>query len=162
MKFHDDTIGVGEKISQRVHDSTSLVPAAVQVFRDLLERFGPHFKQPVPVIGDEYVLMFTCESAGCAVATFFWQGQPVTTSVLLFGGHAADEEKTLLAVQQMMSQIYRPFGVEPAFDLLSIVDRPLLATLMIPLPPGSVPPSAYAVIGDAETCLAAAFFEMAG
>ncbi len=158
MKFHDYTIGVGDKISQRVQDSTSLLPAAVEVFRDMLERFGPHFKEPVPVIGNEYVLSVTSESQGSAVATFFWNKAPVTTSVLLFGGHTSEEERTLLAVQQMVMQLYRRFGVEPAFDLLAITDRPLLASVMIPLSPGTVPPSVYGLVADAETCLAAAFF----
>ncbi len=159
MKFHDYTIGVGDKVSGRVQDSTSLLPAAVEVFRDMLERFGPDFKQPVPVIGNEYVLSFTSESEGCAVATFFWNQRPITTSVLLCGGHAIEEERMLLAVQRMLIQLYRQFGVEPAFDLLAIADRPLLASVMIPLPLSTIPPSVYGLIGDAETCLAAAFFQ---
>ena len=63
----------------------------------------------------------------------------------------------LESVQQLVLQFHGDSPEEPAFDLLAVAERPLLATLPIPVPALALSPD-MGVIADAETCLAAAFF----
>lgn len=74
MRFYDYTLVAGGKVSRREHESAKLLPPAVEVFRDMLERHGDHFRQVVPMVKG-YELQFTCQTPGAAVATFWWGGQ---------------------------------------------------------------------------------------
>jgi hypothetical protein len=154
MIFHDVTIVIGSTYSRRTHDTATLVPAAVEVFRSLLERHGDAFRVRLPVRGLE--LQWTREGSG-ALATFWSRNVPVTTAALAPGQDAAVDRAVLDSLQQLVMRFHGDSPEEPGFDLLSIADRPLLATLPIPVPAVAPSPD-MGVIADAETCLAAAFF----
>jgi hypothetical protein len=157
MVFHDITIVTGSVSSQRIHDTASLPPAVVEVFRDLLKWHGDDFRERLPVPGLEHVeLKWTREGSG-ALATFWSRNVPVTTSALAPGLDADDALAVLESVQQLVLQFHGDSPEEPAFDLLAVAERPLLATLPIPVPALALSPD-MGVIADAETCLAAAFF----
>jgi hypothetical protein len=134
-------------------DSFAVV-AAVELFRGMLVR-SHGFKARVPrTTGYE----LSWNSSGlAAIATFWYRLIPVTTSVLLAGGGPTAEEEVIREFQGLVIRIHRDTPVEPAWDLAGIVERPMIASLILP--------SAYAagqeavgMIADMETCLAAAYF----
>lgn len=164
MIYHDVTVTLrGQKLSRRTHESDRLVKAAVEVFRDMLGRHGPAFREPIPHAAFAHVqLQWTSEEAclGCALATF-WRGAGkgglLTTSALVSGRDPAADKAVLQHLQSTLCQILRRSGVEPAIDLLSLGERPLIAS--IPFPQSSAKAMGdLAVVADMETCLAAAFF----
>jgi hypothetical protein len=157
LRFYDVTIdATGNRRSRRTHDGTRLRPAAVEIFRVLLERLGEDFRVPLPVAGLDHIELSLTRAGTTALATFWVGGAPVTTSALV-PGIAPDEDREVLAQHQ--SLVVHFFGdspVEPGFDLLGLSDRPLLVTVPLPLLP---PPGLdLGIIAEAETCLAAAFF----
>lgn len=154
MLFHDVTIVVGSTFSRRKHDSAGLKPAAVEVFRDLLERHGAAFRAPLPVRGLKHIELQWTQEGTAALATFWSHGEPITMSAIVPGLVAEDDRQVLAMLQQLVMELHGNSPLEPAFDVLKIADRPLLATLLIPRP---FPHRDTAVIADAETCLAAAF-----
>ena len=155
MRFFDITIdATSNRRSRRTHDSATIPPVAVEVFRDLFERHGEDFRVPLPVLGLEHIELSLTRAGTTALATFWVGGVPVTTSALV-PGIDPDEDREVLA--QLQSLVVRFFGdspIEPGFDLLALSDRPLLVTVPVPLPPSPD----LGTIAEAETCLAAAFF----
>lgn len=165
MRFADYTItAVGEVRSRRRQYSERLEPRALQFFRDLLHgRDG--FCEPVPLPELAHIeLRWTAPIRGVALATCIARGELATTSILLSGDAGRAEELRVLAMVQreLITSIVHPLGVEPAFDALSIEERPVIASLVWPNPALGRSPSAHedlALIADMETCLGAAWFE---
>jgi hypothetical protein len=154
MIIHDATIVIGSAHSRRTKDTASIAPAAIEVFRTMLDRHGDHFRVPLPVEGLEHIELQWSRGGTAAVATFWSRNTPVTTSALAPGLDAGDDRTVLEAVQSLVLRFHGDSPFEPGFDLLAIADRPLLATLPIPVPASPD----MGIIADAETCLAAAFF----
>jgi hypothetical protein len=154
LRFHDVTIRFGSVASRRTHDSATLRPAAVELFRDLIERHGEEFRVALPGKGLEHIELALTRVGTTAVATFWSRGAPVTTSALVPGLDAGDDRQALEGLQSLILCLCGDSPAEPGFDLLTIPDRPLLATVPIPAPPDPD----MGIIADAETCLAAAFF----
>jgi hypothetical protein len=152
--FHDVTIRVGSVAWRRTHDSAALLPAAVEVFRTLIEQHGEDFRVPLPVKGLEHIELALSRAGTAALATFWSRDAPVTTSALVPGKNAGDDRQALGGLQSLVMMFFGDAPAEPGFDLLTIPDRPLLATVPIPAPPSPD----MGVIAEAETCLAAAFF----
>jgi hypothetical protein len=155
--FHDVTLDAAGNIrSRRTHDSAQLLPADVEIFRDLFERHRENFRVPLPIEGLEHIQLALTRSSTTALATFWVRGAPVTTSALLPGISPEDDREVLELLQGLVVRFFDDSPVEPGFDLLALSDRPLLVTVPLPLPP---PPGLDSgMIADAETRLAAAFF----
>ena len=153
--FGDVTLDAAGNIrSRRTHDSARLLPADVEIFRDLFERHGEGFHVPLPVEGLEHIELALSRSGTTALATFWVGGAPVTTSALLPGISPEDDREVLELLQSLVVRFFDDSPVEPRFDLLALSDRPLLVTVPVPLPPSPD----LGTIAEAETCLAAAFF----
>ena len=152
--FHDVTIRAGCVAARRTHDSARLRPAAVESFRDLLERHGGDFCVPLPVEGLEHIELTLSRAGSAALASFWSRGEPVTSSALVPGQDAGDDRQALEGLQSLVMMLCGDSPTEPGFDLLTIPERPLLATVPIPAPPSPD----MDTIADAETWLAAAFF----
>jgi hypothetical protein len=152
--FHDVTIRFGSVASRRTHDAATLRPAVVEVFRDLIERHGEEFRVPLPVEGLDRVELALTRAGSAALATFWARGAPVTTSALVPGIDPTDDRQALEGLQSLILCLCGDSPAEPGFDLLTIPDRPLLATVPIP----SAPSPDMGLIADAGTCLAAALF----
>jgi len=149
--FHDITLRLGERLSTRKHDSAELLPAAVEVFRDLLERHGDDFRAPVPLV--EGVELYWTEDHGAALATF-WHGPslPVTISALVTGHDKDADRKVLLKLQGLLVCLFSAPGRELGFDLMGgAQERPLIAS--VGLPSGLASPRLLEIV-DMETCLA--------
>ena len=155
LRFHAVTIDAARGLrSRRTHDSATLLPAAVEVFRDLVERHGEEFRVPLPVKGLEHIELDLTRAGSAALATFWSRGEPVTSSALAPGIYPRDDRQALEGLQSLILCLCGDCPAQPGFDLLTIPDRPLLATVPIP----AAPDPDMATIADAETCLAAAFF----
>jgi hypothetical protein len=129
VRFHEVTIRIGSIASRRTHDSATLLPATVAIFRDLVERHGVDFRGPLPGNGLEHI-------------------------ELALGIDPGDDRKALEGLQSLIFCLFGDPPAEPGFDLLTIPDRPLLTTVPI----AALPSPDRAIITDAATCLAAAFF----
>ena len=155
LRFHAVTIDAARGLrSRRTHDSATLLPAAVEVFRDLIEQHGADFCVGLPVKGREHVELSLTRYGTAALAAFWSRGEPVTTSALAPGLDADEDRLALEGLQSLILCLCGDSPAEPGFDLLTIPDRPLLATVPIPAALGPD----LGTIADAETCLAAAFF----
>jgi hypothetical protein len=159
MIYHDITIQLdGRQRSQRQHESTALVRGAVEVFRYMLETGTANFRRPMAHKDFTRIqLQWTQETWSAAVATF-WVGQiPLTTSALASGRDAAADQEVLRAAQGLVLKFFGDSPVEPAFDLLRIEERPVIASVVLPVPLSLH--EDLGLVADMETCLAAAFFE---
>jgi hypothetical protein len=155
MRFHDLTISGGSVYSRRQHDTADLLPAAVEVFRSMLERGDQAFRELLPGARVAHIKLDVTRHGTCALATF-WSGvAPITTSALVSGLHPDDDRAVLEALQSLVLEFHRGTSAEPGFDLLRVEERPLLATMPIPTAALHLD---MGLIADAETCLAAAFF----
>jgi hypothetical protein len=163
MRFHDYTIVHGRIESQRVHESTQLVRAAVAVFRTLLDHGPGNYVIPG---WDDYRLAWTRERSN-AVATFFYRQIPITSNLLLSGHDRDAEPSAISALAGLEATIEAALpgataGSGLGFDLALIRARPALCTIILAsslLAVGADLPHAMGIIADMETCLAAAFFE---
>jgi hypothetical protein len=157
MQFHNVTItATGNLRSRRIHDSATLQPASVRLFQDMIDLHGQDFRVRLPVKGLEHIELALTRAGTAALATFWSRGAPVTTSALVPGLVEDDDRQALEGLQTLVGRLFGGTAAEPGFDLLTIPDRPLLATVPLPLPPQPHPN--IGIIADAETCLAAAFF----
>jgi hypothetical protein len=155
LRFHAVTIdAAGGLRSRRTHDSATLLPATVEIVRDLIERHGEDFRVGLPVRGLEHIELSLTRSGTAALTTFWSRGEPITTSALAPGIDPRDDRQALEGLQSLILCLCGDSPAEPGFDLLTIPDRPLLATVPIPATPS--PDMGFSA--DAETCLAAAFF----
>ena len=157
LRFYDITIdATGNRRSRRTHDSATLRPAAIEVFRDLIERHGEDFRVGLPVGSLEHIELSLTRAGSTALATFWSCGAPVRTSALVPGLDPGLDREVLAHFQALVVRFVGDGPIEPAFDLAAIADRPVLVTVPLPLPP--LPHPDIGIIADAETCLAAAFF----
>jgi hypothetical protein len=132
--FHDVTIVGGSVRSRRTHDTATLTPAAVEVFRVMIERHGAVFRKPLPVRRLERIELDWARAGAAALATFWASGAPITASALAPGLDPDDDQQVLAALQKLVMRFHADSPVEPGFDLLTLADRPLLATMPIPRP----------------------------
>ena len=157
MQFHDLAVdATGDWRSQRTRDSATLRPAAVEIFRDLIERHGEDFRVPLPVAGLGHIELALTRAGSTALATFWSRGVPMTTSALVPGIDPDEDREVLAHLQSLVMRFFGNSPVEPAWDMATIAERPVLVTVPLPLPPQPHPD--IGLIAEAETCLAAAFF----
>jgi hypothetical protein len=158
VKFYDVTLTFqGSVASIRQYDSSAVHRASVALFASILEAGqGVDFTVPLPVM--DLSLRWTSMTGTAATATFLWRNLPVTTSALLSGVDPAEDDILAAGLQKhLILQMCHETPFEPGFYLPNAVERPLLATVIVPNP--LVPPEVLAAVGAGETCLAAAFFE---
>lgn len=158
VTFHDVTIELGRLRSRRIHNTTALVPEAVAVFTRLLAAHRIGFRVPLPVANLGHLeLQWTEERPVAAMATFWARTELVTTSALVSGSDPEEDARVLDALRRILIPVYRPYGIRIADDLLMVPERPLLATVVWGNP--RVLSADLSIIADAETCLAAAYFQ---
>lgn len=163
MIFHDLTVTAGSVHSRRIHDTATLVPEAVAVFAGLLARNGPHFNVAMPVPGfEQFMLSFTTEKPGAALATFChgragYRRTPLTTSALVSGRNRHADRECLEQLHELSFSMFVGSEIEPGFELPTLTERPLLATLILPTAP-LAGQEVVGLVADLETCLAGAYF----
>ena len=98
-------------------------------------------------------------SNSSGIATVRWRGELASLSLLASGlAHEADR-LTLAAFQQHLLRELRDTPYEPAFTLMDLRERPLVATFNFSSPPD---PLARAVTALADRCYAASYFRYQG
>jgi hypothetical protein len=95
----------------------------------------------------------TAETAG--LATVRVGGQLASVSVLATGLSADADAITLNAFQQRITHELHDTGYEPAFGLLGLRDRPLVATVAFQ---GPAEDNARLIVALADRCFAASYF----
>jgi hypothetical protein len=155
MIFYDLAIGAGNRMPARQQDTAKLLPSAIDIFRELLEKNGPLFRVPLPTVEGLQLQWRTIQS-GAAMATFWWHDMGVRSSGLVAGLDAEADSRCLESLQEMLTPA-GPLAPPLGSDLLSVTERPLIASAV--LPSGVLAePEMLGLISDAETCLAAAYF----
>jgi len=96
-------------------------------------------------------------SAG--IATVRANEQLVSLSLLVSGQLPEQDASTLRAFQTHLLRELHDTGIEPSFDLLSLEDRPLAATINFQQPAEA---AARAIAALADRCFAAAYFRFQG
>jgi hypothetical protein len=97
----------------------------------------------------------TAESAG--IATIWVADELLTLSLLACGLDAQRDAITLQAFQSRLLHELHDSGVEPAFDLVALKPRPLIATINFRSPPSL---AAQQIVALADRCFAAAYFRV--
>ncbi|HYE21832.1 MAG TPA: hypothetical protein VEA69_25560 [Tepidisphaeraceae bacterium] len=142
------------------------IPGAIDLiatFANYLWRSPEGFEARLP--GSHLSVRWVACSETSGLATLREQGGSgeaatlVSVSVLVCGREPADDAATLGPVQTHLLRELHDTGVEPAFDLVAIEQRPLVASLNFALPEGAEDRVRYAL---ADRCFAAAFFRKAG
>src|SRR5256885_16129243 len=99
----------------------------------------------------------SAESAG--IVTFRCNAELSSLSLLASGKDAQADQITLAAFQQHLLQELHDTGYEPAFDLVELTDRPLIATINMHSPAEQVDRLTTAL---ADRCFAASYFRFQG
>ena len=99
----------------------------------------------------------SAETAG--IVTFRCNGELASLSLLASGKDAPADQITLAAFQQHLLQELHDTGYEPAFDLVGLTDRPLIATINMHSPAEQVDRLTTAL---ADRCFAASYFRYQG
>jgi hypothetical protein len=100
----------------------------------------------------------TAASAGIATVRRA-DGDLVSLSLLAAGRDAEADKTTLAAMQQHLVRGLRQTRFEPAFDLLQLQQRPLLATMTFA---ADSPSTEQMIEAIADRCFAAAYFRYLG
>ena len=93
------------------------------------------------------------------VATLRWQQELISLSLLASGLEADADQITLQAFQQHLLRELRDTGFEPAFALMDLKQRPLVASFNFRAPPD---PAAHAAAALADRSFAASYFRYLG
>jgi hypothetical protein len=99
-------------------------------------------------------------AATAGIVTLRYDQAALASLSLLACGIDSDADKiTLAAFQRHLLQELHDTGYEPAFDLVSLTDRPLVATINILSPPD---PDVQMAIALSDRCFAASYFRYQG
>jgi hypothetical protein len=140
------------------YESLEQIPGAAELigeFSGALWRSPKEFDQLLPLDGSRMTLRWQSTSPSTGMATL-WQSEDLVSLSLLASGVDADADRiTLEAFQHHLLTELRDTGIEPAFALLDLHERPLVATVNFQSPEGQVPQVAAAL---ADRCFAASYF----
>lgn len=93
------------------------------------------------------------------IATLRHRGKLASISLLLSGVDGQSDALTIQALQNHLVRELHDTGYEPAFDLVGIPERPLVASIHFETPEGATERSLFAL---ADRCFAAAYFRIQG
>jgi len=140
------------------YESLEQIPGAAELigeFSGALWRSPNQFDQLLPLEGSRMTLRWQVTSASTGIATLWLSEDLVSLSLLASGVDAEADQITLEAFQHHLLTELRDTGIEPAFALLNLTERPLVATVNFQSPDGQVPQVAAAL---ADRCFAASYF----
>lgn len=98
MRFHDITIGIGNRLSTRVHESDRLVAEAVALFARLIADEPAPAPRAIPVDGLEHITLRWTRVGTGAMATFYARGDLATPFEPGFDATAATERPLIATV----------------------------------------------------------------
>jgi hypothetical protein len=134
------------------------VPGAANLighFSGVLWQFPDEFEGPLPGSSAGLTFRWRSCSATAGMATLRCRGELVSLSLLASGLVEETDTLTLAAFQQHLLRELRDTGYEPAFGLMELKQRPLVATINFQSPAN---PPDQAVAALADRCFAASYF----
>jgi hypothetical protein len=144
------------------YDQLQKIPGAV----DLVATFANHlYATPeefeVDLRLSQSTLRFRWKSSAdsAGIATLRCNGELASLSLLAAGLDAEADHITLDTFQRHLLRELRDTGYEPAFGLMDLKERPLIATINFASPEH---PTDQLVVALADRCFAAAYFRMLG
>lgn len=150
------TITTGATLSRRERSAAEIAPEAIDYFAGLIRASPDGWRGPLaPSLAIDLDVTID-RAAGGALATWSDRDGPLVTAAYLSGADAEADGSLLRMIQRQLVYGLHRGAVEPGHDLTAETARPLVAAVVIPRPPGR--PDDYMVVGDAESCLAAALF----
>lgn len=156
-----DTKGQVTLSQEYDHDSLqSLDLAALMIaeFATYLWRDPAGFDIKIP--GAHLMEMRWRPSADTAgIATLRCRGKLTTVSLLACGINGQGDALTFQAFQNHLVRELHDTGYEPAFDLLDLPERPIVASFHFHMPEGALERSIFSL---ADRCFAAAYFRCHG
>jgi hypothetical protein len=136
------------------------IPGAIDLitgFSTNLWRSPNEFVAHLP--GGHLQMRWRACSASTGIATLWYREELASLSVLLCGTERDHGADTLKPIQTHLLRELHDTGVEPAFDLMEIPERPLSATLNLRAPEE---PGERLVFALSDRCFAASYFRMMG
>ena len=134
------------------------VPGASELighFSGLLWREPQEFEGPLAGISRNAKFRWRSCSPTAGIATLRCEEELTSLSLLACGVAAETDHLTLSAFQQHLLRELRDTGYEPAFALLELTERPLVATINFKSPSD---PALQAIAALADRCFAASYF----
>jgi hypothetical protein len=113
------------------------------------------FEIPLNPTAAKLVLRWSASAATAGIATVRFEDELMSLSLLASGLDADADTITLQAFQTHLLRELHDTGVEPAFALMDLTERPLIATINFRSPPNH---TEQAVVALADRCFAAAYF----
>jgi len=144
------------------YEQLELIPGAADLighFSGALWRSPEEFESPLPDGRRHMVLRWRASASTAGIATLRWHDTLASTSLLATGKDEAADRLTLAAAQTHLLRELHDTGFEPAFGLIEIPERPLLATINLQ-PPDDRHDRIIAALAD--RCFAAAYFRFQG
>ena len=157
-----DLTATGEVRLKQEYDYAVLeeIPGAI----DLIALFSTHlwrdpdeFTASLP--GGHLTLRWRSVSETSGIATLWYRKELASLSILLTGTESHGGADTLQPVQNHLLRELHDTGIEPAFDLMHIAERPLSATLNVRAPEERADQLVFAL---ADRCFAASYFRKMG
>jgi hypothetical protein len=131
---------------------------------DLITGFSTHlWRSPDEFVtnlpGGHLQMRWRSCSLTSGIATLWYRGELASLTVLLCGTEPERGADTLQPIQNHLLRELHDTGIEPAFDLMEIPERPVGATLNLRAPQEAGEQLVFAL---ADRCFAASYFRMMG
>ena len=144
------------------YDQLQKIPGTV----DLVATFANHlyatpeeFELDLPLSQSSLHFRWKSSAASAGIATLRSNGELASLSLLAAGLDAEADHITLDTFQRHLLRELRDTGYEPAFGLMDLKERPLIATINFKSPAN---PTDQLLTALADRCFAAAYFRMLG
>jgi hypothetical protein len=138
------------------------IPAAAELIlrcSTAIWRNPETFELPLLGAKGQLALRWSATAKAAGIATIRHEDQLMSLSLLCCGKDGDADQITLQAFQSHLLRELHDTGVEPAFGLMDLRERPLLATINFRSPPDR---AEQAVVALADRCFAAAYFRYQG
>ena len=129
----------------------------IGLFSSLHWRTPDEFDTPLP--GGALNLRWRACSQSSGLATLRERDRLISLSILLSGREAEDDLATLKPLQLHLVRELHDTGYEPAFDLMSLTQRPLVASMHFAVPESPEDRRSFAL---SDRCFAASYFRKMG
>lgn len=144
--------------SEYTYEQLQQIPGAdelIAAFSASLWRSPEEFEMPLGGGSDGLIFRWLATAPTAGIATLRFNGELLSLSLLATGLNADADRLTLQAFQLHQLRELRDTGIEPAFHLMDLAERPLVATINF-LDPDD--PALHAVAALADRCFAASRF----
>jgi hypothetical protein len=147
-----------EDVAPYAYGDLERIPGAADVITEMathLWRQPDEFEAPLLIGQKDLTLRWRAVAPTAGIATVRFDGTLASVSLLASGLNPEADQITLQAFQRHLLTELRDTGYEPAFALMDLKQRPLVATVGFASPPE---PVRQLLVALADRCFAAAYF----